>query len=610
MSTRFSPQYYGLVFGFRQSVEIDSCISVVDNQLVASEDRQFGFLFDKICKVYNKLDNALLTYHDGEIDKGCEYNGKHYHLLCELRGHPTRDQRWGRDCLAWAKARANVAFFAAQTAVNVASLSRHICQAPRVVLHYKGEKLVSDIGFTPPVNSSLQTIANTKANLKRDSAYYRIEFLTNLMAKYRTSDMPTIKRQCLQNQAEWEEFVECLSGSGFDVQYKKAADIYRTKQCSKTIKTLIQEEPQPEWSRHPYMSVERSLQIFDQWIRHQEFDKGTFIDQLYGVLERKYPKKNTFVLYGEPNSGKSYILRSLIPHYSYFGEVRGGSNNYTFLWQDCVDTGLIFIEEPMISPEVAEQFKLVMEGAITHVHVKMRGDAILQPTPVLITTNSLPWRWCSNEMAAFQARMFMFICKPAEFLKTETQQLNPGMWSVLFNKEKAQIQDAMEAYLADVESNDSTIVIIDSDSEDEMTQPPVRQSVIQWAPAIPRIPTPPLQQLIDMAAPTPTPVNSPQPECSKWWEHNNAQDWDELEQLLSNNDFNGKRQRENDDELQPAEKIQLSDDIFEEIFGCRPEEHLSNFCNVCGAVHIPPEQCPILLACVNSDLIMSDGGGR
>jgi Parvovirus non-structural protein NS1 len=107
-------------------------------------------------------------------------------------------------------------------------------------------------------------------------------------------------------------------------------------------------------------------------------------------------------------TGKCFILRSIVPHYAYYGEVRGGNQSYTFIWQDCVDTSLIFIEEPMIAPEVAEQFKLVMEGVPTQVHVKMRGDQILQPTPVLITTNSLPWRWCHSKATTFKARMFMY----------------------------------------------------------------------------------------------------------------------------------------------------------------------------------------------------------
>lgn len=611
MSKRFESQYYGIVFGFRQHVDNISDLLILENgQLIAPKDHQHSWLFEKIAGVYNKLENALITYHDGVQDKSCEYNGRHYHLVCELRGHPTRDQRWGRDCLAWAKARPAVAFFAAATAANVASLSRHICQAPRKVIHSKGEKLIQDIGFTPKEGTSIEPMANARANLKRDTNYYRIDFLTRLMERYRTSDMPTIKRQCLKNPAEWEEFVECLSGSSFDIHYKKAADIYRTKQCSKKISELILEEPQTEWNRPPYLSKQQSLEIFDKWLKQQNFDKSQFLDDLYKVLERKLPKINTFVLHGPPNSGKSFILRSLIPHYSYFGEVRGGGSNYTFLWQDCIDTGLIFIEEPMISPEVAEQFKLVMEGAATHVHVKMRGDAILQPTPVLITTNSLPWRWCSSEAGAFQARMKMYTCQESPFLKEIKGQLNPLIWCDLFKKKESdEIEELTSAFIND----DSTIIIVSSDDEctddDESLLQAIqplntttieRPSCIAWAPA-----TPTITQLIDGALSTP--ANSPETQNIRWWEHDNSQNQDI--ELSSENwkTITEKRTAEENLESTPKRtppKDQWSpDNLFLEVFGVNSYEQLSHYCNVCGAVHLPPETCPILTACVNSSLV-------
>ena len=102
------------------------------------------------------------------------------------------------------------------------------------------------------------------------------------------------------------------------------------------------------------------------------------------------------------------------------------------MWQDCLDCGLIFIEELMIPPEIAEQCKLIFEGASTHLHIKQKGDATLLPTPVIMTSNNLPWKWCGNEQTAMQARMFLMHCTEQPWLKNVHKPLHPGIWACEF----------------------------------------------------------------------------------------------------------------------------------------------------------------------------------
>lgn len=598
-STRFDPQYYGIVFGFRQTEAYDGEIFEVlhDGKLEAiqSENNHFHHLFKKVSDTINKLDNALLTYHDGRLDQVCRYNGRHFHLVCELRGHPTRDQRWGRALLDYCRPRAEHVFFCAERVANVAALCRHVCETPRQVIFYKSTTMQEKIGFQVEMGMSLQVTANKGAKLRKDAPFFRIQFLTALMEKYRTSDMSTIKRSLIQNNAEWDEFVECLSGSGFDIQYKKATDIYRTKTCTKPLSELMTAKPLPEWNnKKVYIGVDESIGLLFDWIRHQGFDADNFINEIFDVLERKVPKKNTFCLMGPPNSGKSFVMRSIIPHFSYFGEVRGGGSNYTFLWQDCVDTAVIFIEEPMISPEVAEQFKLVMEGAPTHVHVKMRGDALLQPTPVLITTNSLPWRWCPNEAQAFQARMFFHMCRETPFLKEYKQQLNPQLWQELYKRYRMQ---------------EDEVLLISSDDDEDYEPPQKRQSCIAWAPkyepsspAPVRVATPPLQELLDNAIYTP----------ERWWEHDNAQNIntptspkaesttaeipdDEIAELMQ-------EYERNEQEIDKMTK-ELVDNLISGNFETQQLiEKTHTHCMYCGDTEHNVNNCPVVAAGCNSSV--------
>jgi len=100
----------------------------------------------------------------------------------------------------------------------------------------------------------------------------------------------------------------------------------------------------------------------------------------------------------------------------FFGEVRAGDSNI-FMWQDCLDTALLFIDEIMVTDKIVEQCKLIFEGAETYVHVKMKGDALLPRTPVLITCNSPIWKWCMQEKEALKVRMFIRYCKTMPWLK-------------------------------------------------------------------------------------------------------------------------------------------------------------------------------------------------
>ena len=151
------------------------------------------------------------------------------------------------------------------------------------------------------------------------------------------------------------------------------------------------------------------------------------------------------------------------------------------MWQDCIDTGIIFIEEPVITPEIVEQCKLVFEGAATHVHVKMRGDSLLQPTPVIITSNSLPWKWCGAEEGALRARMFIRFVKEQPWLKDIKKPLHPGIWMtnyIIWTEEKKLLddkkltEDEMKTSYQKVQDirlnrNMATITIPDDDVDDE-----------------------------------------------------------------------------------------------------------------------------------------------
>lgn len=431
------PEVYGIVFGMKPTgckTEECSVFAVDDNddlKLEGTEGEKFKEFFAQIVEIHNKTTNSILTYHNGFKDQGCQYHGHHWHWVVELRCHPTRDARWGRNCLKLAKDSAGAVFFASQQAKDAYALSRHVRLPPRKVVVERGE-MFKYAQTAASTSSTDPEVADPKAKLKRDSKYFQIEFLEKVMNKYHTPDIGALKQHMLKVPDEWNQFRELQSTAAWNQTVQKAQEVFRTQHVHQTFDEIIRNETikkKYSWNFKALkvMTVYDSKEHMRIWFEHQGFDKEQFMDDLFNVLTKKLPKINTFCLQGEPNSGKSWVLRSLLPWFMYFGEVRQGTG-YNFMWQDCLETSLIFVEELMITQEIVEQCKLVFEGAPTSVHVKCKGDQLLQRTPVLITCNHSMWKWVSADADALKARCKLYRTKTAPFLKDVKWSINPLYW--------------------------------------------------------------------------------------------------------------------------------------------------------------------------------------
>jgi hypothetical protein len=170
--------------------------------------------------------------------------------------------------------------------------------------------------------------------------------------------------------------------------------------------------------------------IMDTW----GIEKNHFLGELFAVLEGIKPKKNTFILEGDSNSGKSYLIRSLFPIFdNIVGEIHAATQN-SFSFQDCVGKCLIVAEEFMIIPELADQLKLLMEGSECKVSVKHQPDSYINRTPLLCTTNNCITQWLhGNDKVAIQNRVYLHQTKECPGLKEIQKPLNPRMWLDLYN---------------------------------------------------------------------------------------------------------------------------------------------------------------------------------
>uniref|UniRef100_A0AAU7P174 Nonstructural protein 1 n=1 Tax=Hamaparvovirinae sp. TaxID=2809447 RepID=A0AAU7P174_9VIRU len=138
-----------------------------------------------------------------------------------------------------------------------------------------------------------------------------------------------------------------------------------------------------------------------QCLLHQGIDVEAFDELFYSWITCTSSKKNTLVLWGPSNTGKSTFiagLKQVIP----WGEI---VNSNTFAFEALVGNKFGVWEEPLISPELAEKAKQVFEGMETAIPVKYKKPCKLPRTPIIMTTNHAPWRFCTKEEDMFRNRM-------------------------------------------------------------------------------------------------------------------------------------------------------------------------------------------------------------
>lgn len=137
---------------------------------------------------------------------------------------------------------------------------------------------------------------------------------------------------------------------------------------------------------------------------HQGIEPTIFDEAFHAWIKKTDSKRNTICLIGPSNTGKSAFISGLKQCIAW-GEC---VNSNTFPFEGLIDCTIGVWEEPLISPEVAEKAKQIFEGMTCSIPVKFKKPHKLGRTPIIMTTNHVPWRFCSQEEQMFKNRMWLF----------------------------------------------------------------------------------------------------------------------------------------------------------------------------------------------------------
>lgn len=187
-------------------------------------------------------------------------------------------------------------------------------------------------------------------------------------------------------------------------QALKEVDLLRDLSGKTYIDKLIEECPAVENT----MTVQETINTYNEWCWEQGIRPGDFMMKLYCILEKSYSKINCFMLQGASNAGKTFWTTGLLPFP--FPDVTGQTvQSQDFAYQTCLNKEIIQIPElSLTKPETVEERKKIFEGLPTTVNVKNKEPRLLQRTPVILTCNKVPWTFCNEEAPMFRNRMFSF----------------------------------------------------------------------------------------------------------------------------------------------------------------------------------------------------------
>lgn len=158
------------------------------------------------------------------------------------------------------------------------------------------------------------------------------------------------------------------------------------------------------WELALFDKYDPNPEAIHKCLLHQGISPVEFDEIFHKWITKQHPKKNTIVLQGPSNTGKSSFiagLKACVP----WGEIVNGNN---FQFEGLAGNVIGCWEEPLCSPEAAEKTKQIFEGMTCSIPIKYKKPHMLPRTPIIVTTNHNIWRFCTAEEDAFRNRMHIF----------------------------------------------------------------------------------------------------------------------------------------------------------------------------------------------------------
>lgn len=179
-------------------------------------------------------------------------------------------------------------------------------------------------------------------------------------------------------------------------------------------------------AKQVYYDLETSVQIADELLMYQFNDDRElvckFLQDVYDVCNKTYPKRNSMVIHSPPSAGKNFFFDAVASYFLNYGMFGTANKTNNFSWADGAGKRIVLWNEPNYEQFHIEKIKELLGGDTTRIHVKYKGDQPLQGPPIFLLTNNF-----LNIMTnpAFADRLIKYDWCSAPLLKKYTRKLYP-----------------------------------------------------------------------------------------------------------------------------------------------------------------------------------------
>lgn len=141
-----------------------------------------------------------------------------------------------------------------------------------------------------------------------------------------------------------------------------------------------------------YYNVDESVTILQALLRYQ-FDNDeeiiqAFLEDVYDIIDKRRPKKNTLFVLAPANSGKNFFFDCVVHFFLNFGLIGNFTKHCAFPLQNAVAKRILMWNEPQIEPGSFETIKPLLGGDQMLVRVKFQSDQTVGRTPIIVLANN------------------------------------------------------------------------------------------------------------------------------------------------------------------------------------------------------------------------------